>query len=642
MKPLQYIALFSAVLGLSQCLAIEGLRITVQGTNAVLSWPSVAGETFIFQRRPDWGTSTPWVTLAATLPAASGTNRTKYTHTGGAPRPQSPPPGGRRRPRRAARAGPLCDGGRRIRRRRRRMGARLCHDGAGPGRQPLASGCGCGVAAGAAPERRAAARAAPLPPWPLSVEQQHALRSSVASQDAARFQALSGGGAAPVYSTWGFYRVVRNGVHMAPRPTATLSGLVSIPIEVGGAGTNAVVGINPRSSYLPMDSAEVVRTSSGVWAMNWQTAFGNNGTHQISLEASLANLTTITNSAVALSVSNRVMLVNPWSRIFGNQLWVDADLSTPVATWELDIYDSQDRYVGTFGDSTTDGAISFIWDLHDPEGNFLDDDFFTGELFITSSGAQQHNPTEPDAIVKWVKERDFPIYRMAVAWADFAPNGPAAQINEKQQLVVATAVVDILNAGGLGPYTLSPGNNPHTETAFRMHDKATRDEIVGYLVSQQYRNFYFLGHGSPDFIGSVNPASYLPRADLAGLLGNSYVSGSVTNQTPFRLVFLDGCETGRGNFSMSFGIPPFSTARGCFVATRGIKSRAFIGFTKKTDFNHNQWQSRANTLAAFWSDWVTQRLPLHVAVQNARQAPIYKFHESVVIYGATNIVVNSE
>lgn len=123
-----------------------------------------------------------------------------------------------------------------------------------------------------------------------------------------------------------------------------------------------------------MDSAEVLRTAAGTWSQDWQTAFGNNGARQVSLEASLDDLTTITNTSVSLTVSNRVMLVNPRSRISGNQLRVDADLSTPVAAWELEIFGSRDQYVGTFGRSTTDGVISFIWDLHDPEGNYLNDD----------------------------------------------------------------------------------------------------------------------------------------------------------------------------------------------------------------------------------------------------------------------------
>ncbi|HET7624596.1 MAG TPA: hypothetical protein VFM25_04965 [Verrucomicrobiae bacterium] len=33
--------------------AIEGLKVSVQCSNVVLSWPSVEGETYIVQYRPD-------------------------------------------------------------------------------------------------------------------------------------------------------------------------------------------------------------------------------------------------------------------------------------------------------------------------------------------------------------------------------------------------------------------------------------------------------------------------------------------------------------------------------------------------------------------------------------------------------------
>src|SRR6266404_4870379 len=64
-----------------QTFAIEGLQLSLQCSNVVLSWPSVEGETYIVQYRPTLDVSTPWQTLASSLPADVGTNLTFFTHS---------------------------------------------------------------------------------------------------------------------------------------------------------------------------------------------------------------------------------------------------------------------------------------------------------------------------------------------------------------------------------------------------------------------------------------------------------------------------------------------------------------------------------------------------------------------------------
>ncbi|MBI5388010.1 MAG: hypothetical protein HZA90_25380 [Verrucomicrobia bacterium] len=76
--------LAAAVLTVSAlpCFAIQNLRVAVQGTNAVLSWPSRAGETYLVQYRATLEPSSPWVTLTNNLPPAAGTNWTSFIHRG--------------------------------------------------------------------------------------------------------------------------------------------------------------------------------------------------------------------------------------------------------------------------------------------------------------------------------------------------------------------------------------------------------------------------------------------------------------------------------------------------------------------------------------------------------------------------------
>jgi hypothetical protein len=63
--------------------AIEGLKISIQSTNAVLSWPSTndGSETYIVQYRSNLNASASWLTLTDNLSAASSTNITSFVNS---------------------------------------------------------------------------------------------------------------------------------------------------------------------------------------------------------------------------------------------------------------------------------------------------------------------------------------------------------------------------------------------------------------------------------------------------------------------------------------------------------------------------------------------------------------------------------
>lgn len=64
-------------------LAIEGLKLSVQCSDVVLSWPSsdTNNQYFLVQYRPTLDPADQWQTLASWLPAAYGTNRTYFVHS---------------------------------------------------------------------------------------------------------------------------------------------------------------------------------------------------------------------------------------------------------------------------------------------------------------------------------------------------------------------------------------------------------------------------------------------------------------------------------------------------------------------------------------------------------------------------------
>jgi hypothetical protein len=75
------IAALATLLANTPGLAIEGLKLQIHCPDVVLSWPSVAGETYVVQYRPTLDPITPWLTLTNSLPAATGTNITFFWHS---------------------------------------------------------------------------------------------------------------------------------------------------------------------------------------------------------------------------------------------------------------------------------------------------------------------------------------------------------------------------------------------------------------------------------------------------------------------------------------------------------------------------------------------------------------------------------
>lgn len=68
---------------LAQSFAKDGLTITVQATNAVLTWPSTSGNIYLVENETNLNGGFPWTPLTNYLPAATGSNWTTFVHSNG-------------------------------------------------------------------------------------------------------------------------------------------------------------------------------------------------------------------------------------------------------------------------------------------------------------------------------------------------------------------------------------------------------------------------------------------------------------------------------------------------------------------------------------------------------------------------------
>jgi hypothetical protein len=83
LKKISGIALLLTVAVSAQ--AVEGLRVSLQDTNAILSWTSADSDFYLVQYSTNLNSNPPWQTLTNWMPGAEGTNTTLFIHEGAAP-----------------------------------------------------------------------------------------------------------------------------------------------------------------------------------------------------------------------------------------------------------------------------------------------------------------------------------------------------------------------------------------------------------------------------------------------------------------------------------------------------------------------------------------------------------------------------
>jgi len=458
----------------------------------------------------------------------------------------------------------------------------------------------------------------------------------------------------------GFYRVVRNGVHFFGLTNGiVLSGRVEIPIEFSLSSTDQITGI----SFYGNDGEPLIGASQkndgSPWIMEWDTAMVTNGTYTISAGVDFAADESITNLPVTVTVSNLVSFPQYFTRIYGDWMWVYAELAVPEADYEIDLYASETNYIGTFAGSTSDGIISFIWDLTDGGSYTFPDETFMGVFNITPTAARPASgagplpadgptPATPGTNF-WAKEYAWSGLGKFVVGYSAADSNPTKTYKIGLMVSGGTGgeyggVTQTLGNYGLGLYQLSPGNGQGD--AFQMFDGTTKTNLMSYLWDLSYRNFYYFGHGSASAIGGA-PGTTCPTItdyELQKILYNFLSSAKPANYHPYRLVFIDGCKTGSGKMCEKFGIPA-QTVTTNFFNNAGVRSRAFLGFKKTISYNDAQWTWRSLMLGGFFQDWQNPNNTLQMCVSNAvagnHSSGYQPMDSSWVIHGAYDLRINS-
>ncbi|HHY84157.1 MAG TPA: hypothetical protein GYA07_01285 [Verrucomicrobia bacterium] len=591
--------------------AIEDLRLQVQGTNVVLSWPSVEGEMFIVRYRPRLDEAHPWTILTNDYPAALGTNRTTFVHAGVVEYPAG----------------------------------------------------GSGEAGGAPPESKdgdadtdSEYNQQEPPPLPPVSWDSRWIRDPKDQAEGARTE--SGGEQVPLGAT-GFYQVVRHGVHFIGLTNGMrLSGVVGLPIEVGhpeGELLHVTIMIDDYGTEAAAMLKPPFPTPFLYFTLD--TRLLSNGVHTIQAEATWmvdpanpdpAALVNIASPVMEIEVFNEISFPN-WSFHFGelyDSLLINAVSAHPDVDWEVAIFDSQNQYVGSFFGHTTDGQIRAVWNLIDPFGVRRDDPWFDADIYTWWDGGEAAASVPgAETKVKMVygsRGKGEGTLESGGSAATMTPKkflssdrwtGPGNWVVVNQQAfnhLIDHELLDEMTDNFVGAaesrgYVVRPPHPPGQ--AYRLRTSplstATNDwnALRTALIHPTSRNFFYFGHGGRDQIGSgTNTLTRITTAQLYNALATE--NPLATNRHAYRFVFLDGCETAKGDLPLAFGIPKKTMTVADF-ADDGRRPCAFMGWTatKWIGILNRVWYDHINFVTWFKYEWIEKGESLKEAVRRARTYP---------------------
>jgi len=496
--------------------AIVGLGIERDCTNIVISWPSTGNEHYLIQFRPTLDPSSPWENLTNNYPANS-TNRTTYTIFGV--------------------AAPCSSGG----------------GGGGGGSNPLApltlSGSWSGPMVVPQDSSKVPVPLGLYPPgidltgytiiWPDDSTDEWSedlvAKWRVYQQEEQDEPQTENGGVGGSSVDSGFYRVFLVPDFMFDYSAYEFTdGVEFLPINLG-ADTNILAKIE-----MYVDGQVFRHTQPAVLNLNFGTptnpdirpTFGlwfysdrlTNGTHQlqllttIQLDDKLNHNTpylTFTNLAITTTVNNPIGF-KPWNNLLiGTNHTFSAHTTIFPSDWAIDVYDAYGFWVTGATGTTTNGSISWTWNLYDDWG-FLRDDieydpFFDPYVTVTqTSGATQENGPQSGASVV---QRPAPLsaldYPYAGGWIvsyqdrkKFYPDIRSATIQMWLGLAGIPGDKGLSSAAVLLKYSNTNDVDMTADPLQNIYDRnASWDVLRNRLQQPLFRNFYYSGHGSGFSIG---------------------------------------------------------------------------------------------------------------------------------------------
>lgn len=441
--------------------------------------------------------------------------------------------------------------------------------------------------------------------------------------------------------------------------SGSLSGVVQIPLNLSSQ-------VDSNTPFLFMvngttDNTRVYQTN-GQWFAEWNTPMKANGTYPLQLEYEFAEENTAVGSVSLVNVQNDICFPDNYL-VAGNALFVRPQTVYTNGTWTMDIYDDQTNLFASLSGAvdangycldpnTAQPGISVS--IVDTNGDQLPSAYYTVEVTASSSEAQKNGPAAARAgsssaapIRVWTERLWTGNGKWAVDYMPIYGQNISASADLLEMMSFSVNVIEgvygIENYPVIDASHTSSGSEP-----FQLRYTSDWGQLRSNLSDSRTRNFFYFGHGASDLIG--NGASYLTSSNLQSLLQNAPDPLYGANQHPYRFVFLDGCETGKGDMCTAFGIPKTTISKNEWDAKYYLPARAFVGWKNKKfigvkntlNVAHKQYIER------FFELWPTTDpntgapYRLQDALNAAALAPISgqpytSLNKEIVIYGCPDL-----
>ncbi len=659
-------------LGLThQTFAIEGLKLQIHCPHVLLSWPSTNDETYIVQYRATLDTNSTWLTLTNFMPPTTGTNMTYFVHSNRVDCPAGQVFGmmmmsGDGGTATSSKTSTLSEA-EIIQIKKAREEARLA---------ALYEKC---KLAGREPYEWELKNQPPLPPSREEIKarilaaktaklatlegeetsllnlegESLVLNGGIESNDPQPENGGGGGGASE--PGCGFYRVVRNGVYIVGLTNSIpLSGTHSFILEVGLDDSFAsVVGfsISQQSDDNSVNGIQTPPLGARIEAV-WETTQTTNGVYNLIPEVELADGTVVTGAVKTVTVQNNISFPNGY-QVAGDAMYIQAHTIHTNGTWHMNFFNDQNTYLGFInGNVSAEGFCDypgvqppgFSVGLLDVGGNQIPSSTVSVAVTTTPSGGGSSTTATNKVVVErsWEGNRKWAIAYQTVY-----------QLDGTADLQLRSMMGEIVGGIQEGPY----GNNSVvnatyaiTPNPFKLRFSSHWGQLSYDLATESVRNFFYFGHGAKGWIGNNDINTSINRATLQFLLQNSPNPLVGTNKHPYRFVFLDGCDTAKGDLVLDFGIPKQTIYATNMINRYGLKPRAFLGWKTKvaTSVTGTLPQSHKTFINRFFEIWPqinptnNNNYTLREALDKAAIDPITNLqfttlNEDITIYGCPDL-----
>jgi len=621
--------------------AVVDQALQIQSTNLVLSWPSPGGhQQYLIQYRQTLDATTPWTELTNAYPANS-TNRTTYTIYGVVP----PPPSG--------------------------GGSGLLDTNPPP--SPMSATQSAPTEPMAAPANGSGS-IVPLALYPPGFDLSSFLiydpgvadwvsgvtyvRPAPATELLSRPIPQDGPDPDSPPSS-GFFRVFHIPNWSFNVTNYTYDGPTFFPVDFADYMDRLddfTVLLNGEET----EYAEFMPYVSGGqtnWGMGVYFDRLSSGSYTIQLRCALrlndavgddAVYLVLTNQAKTIVVNNQITFTNWNETIQGDTYTFDAQIANQNSDWSIDIYDAWDNYVNTGSGHTSNGHITWTWDITDYLGNSRDD-FDSDPYFttLTSFSTAGNGPTttryNPNSVKGYPNVGGWVISYQDRWFSD------ASGYSSTDQANYITAMHEIQGGPAL---KLDPNWALPIKCGTNVYSQADRNgswaTLASWLSSPDVRNWYYYGHGGPYSIGCD-----MHTLDTNGLVVGSALTSSKSQSrlttyaalkaiksNRYRFVFLDGCDTALGNWPGAFSVS--KTTHDLSFYQNDPKHRrpsAFIGWGTEPGGEgwgtiEHYWDFRSYWMG-FWANSIWE--PLHDALDDgcrySNWIDMNKFWSGIRLYG---------